>query len=213
MQFWEPVGHAILTDDYIRLVPDQQSKSGGIWNSLVSYMWFSKGIPWYRLNVAAIYLYLIIISNSMILSAVIKKITSHKKKRHQNHTHVHKNEVWFYAFSFWRVICLLIQRINCLIPGSSSGRENSSVKNNSYFSAKSQLNFYNFLYLMITFFITPTSILPLFYIILNRIDQNKDKDDLNVSICCKILFLTEIKAIRLYSKYYSLCHTFLLLWF
>ena len=38
MQFWEPVGHAILTDDYIRLVPDQQSKSGGIWNSLVSYM-------------------------------------------------------------------------------------------------------------------------------------------------------------------------------
>jgi len=36
MQFWEISGHALLTDDFIRLTPDQQSKKGGIWNALVS---------------------------------------------------------------------------------------------------------------------------------------------------------------------------------
>eukprot|EP00055_Hartaetosiga_balthica_P005092 m.14400 g.14400 ORF g.14400 m.14400 type:complete len:378 (+) comp4302_c0_seq1:35-1168(+) len=33
MAFWDFIGNAVVTDDYIRLTPDRQSKRGAIWNT------------------------------------------------------------------------------------------------------------------------------------------------------------------------------------
>lgn len=40
MQFWEIIGHTLVSDDQIRLTADEQSKSGAIWNIMVSYEMF-----------------------------------------------------------------------------------------------------------------------------------------------------------------------------
>lgn len=34
---WDFMGSTIVTDKYVRLTPDLQSKSGSIWNSIVSF--------------------------------------------------------------------------------------------------------------------------------------------------------------------------------
>jgi len=32
---WDFIGSTVATNDYVRLTPDQQSRKGGIWNSVV----------------------------------------------------------------------------------------------------------------------------------------------------------------------------------
>ena len=33
MPYWDFIGNAVVSDDFIRLTPDRQSKRGGLWNS------------------------------------------------------------------------------------------------------------------------------------------------------------------------------------
>lgn len=36
---WDLIGHTMISSDFIRITPDQQSRSGGVWNRHVCY-WF-----------------------------------------------------------------------------------------------------------------------------------------------------------------------------
>lgn len=44
---WDIIGSTMVTNNYIRLTSDHQSKSGGIWNSQVNLTFFfpSNGFP------------------------------------------------------------------------------------------------------------------------------------------------------------------------
>lgn len=43
--YWDFIGNTIVTNNYIRLTPDAQSKQGAIWNSVVSYLFC---IAWFK---------------------------------------------------------------------------------------------------------------------------------------------------------------------
>ena len=38
MPFWDFMGSVIVSGNYVRLTPDLQSKSGALWNSVVSFI-------------------------------------------------------------------------------------------------------------------------------------------------------------------------------
>lgn len=38
--YWDFMGSTMVTNNYIRLTPDSQSKQGAIWNSVVSFQLF-----------------------------------------------------------------------------------------------------------------------------------------------------------------------------
>ena len=44
---WDYVGSTVVSNNYVRLTPDHQSRKGAIWNNVVFYLVLINNMKWY----------------------------------------------------------------------------------------------------------------------------------------------------------------------